>query len=341
MGTDTLIVKIAAIGDVVMALPMVSALRELHPQGRIAWLCGRTAAPLVRSVEGIDECLTLDDRALFAGPVAQAKSVLAIQSRLAGRRFDRVLVAHADPRYRLLARSIRSKDRRWLGATTETRAPARYRTHTDEYVRLATGIDDHRARRYPFPPIRTVLPPALAARLGAPQNEHWIALAPGGAKNAARDDPLRRWPLASYAELARMLVEGGWRVLITGTASDAWAREAFAKLTVEDLIGATDLPALVALYRRCAAVVSHDSGPLHVARLAGVPALGLFGPTPPALFVRDEREIAVLWPGASLPCAPCYDGRNYAACDDNVCMKMITPSMAFARLAALLERERA
>ncbi len=47
-----LIVKLAAVGDVVMALPMVTALRAEDPDIRITWMCGRKAAPLVRLVEG-------------------------------------------------------------------------------------------------------------------------------------------------------------------------------------------------------------------------------------------------------------------------------------------------
>ena len=49
-----LIVKLAAVGDVVMALPMVTALRAEDPDIRITWMCGRKAAPLVRLVEGVE-----------------------------------------------------------------------------------------------------------------------------------------------------------------------------------------------------------------------------------------------------------------------------------------------
>jgi len=176
------------------------------------------------------------------------------------------------------------------------------------------------------------LAPALADRLEAGEDARRIALAPGGARNIARDNPLRRWPLDRYAALARQLLASGARVALTGGPTDSWVREGFAGLPVDDFIGATDLPGLVAFYRRCAAVVTHDSGPLHLARLAGTRVVGLFGPTLPAAFAPAAARTEVLWPAASLPCAPCYDGREFAACDDNRCMQLIGVPAVIAAL---------
>jgi hypothetical protein len=61
---SVLIVKLAAIGDVVMALPMVTALRSAESGTRITWLCGATVAPLLRCVDGIDELVVVEDVAV-------------------------------------------------------------------------------------------------------------------------------------------------------------------------------------------------------------------------------------------------------------------------------------
>src|ERR1700681_973549 len=100
---NALIVKLAAIGDVAMALPMVTALRAQHPGCRIAWLCGESVRPLLECVDALDELIVADDRALLAGPRRrQIAATLALWRQLAGRHFDLVLTAHADPRYRRL-----------------------------------------------------------------------------------------------------------------------------------------------------------------------------------------------------------------------------------------------
>lgn len=333
-----LIIKLAAIGDVTMALPMITALRDADPAARITWLAGATSAPLLRCVDDL-EVLAIDEARLLQGkPLAKTGVVMDAWASLRGRRFDLVLIAHSDARYKLLGARVRAAERRWLGdAGIRPRfVPGRY--YGDEYVRLVTGIDDGTARRYGAPLVTVGLDAEVSARLAALDARPTIALAPGGAANPGRDDPLRRWPTERYAELARRLVRQGRRVVLTGAPGDAWTRPHFADIDVVDLIGATTLPGLVALYRLCAAVVTHDSGPLHLAHLAGSPLVALFGPTPPASMLRGGERDATLWPGVALPCAPCYDGRNFAACADNVCMQRIAVDDVVARVDALLER---
>jgi heptosyltransferase-2 len=336
-----LIVKLAAIGDVAMALPMVSALRAQHPGCRIAWLCGTSASPLLACVAAVDELIVADERALLAGSRRERiGATLAVWRQLAGRRFDLVLTAHADPRYGRLTQPVRAGLRRTLAAGRGGRGliPGRY--HGDEYLRLVTGLDDYRAQAFPAPPIEAALSPELSSllaernRAGRPL----VALAPGGARNAARDNPLRRWPLASYAALAGLLDAHGFAIVLAGAQTDAWTRAAFSALPTIDLIGRTTLPELVALFRACAAVVTHDSGPLHLARLAAAPRVALFGPTDPGAFMGERKAAVVLWPGQDLPCCPCYDGRAFAACADNVCMQRITPHAALDAVLALTGR---
>lgn len=325
---NALIVKLSAIGDVAMALPMVSALRSQHPGCRIAWLCGASTRALLDCVGGIDELIVANDRALLAGSRrAQIAATLAIWRQLAGRRFDLVLTAHADPRYRRLTQPVRAAVRRTLAPAKGNRGSVPGRYHGDEYVRLVTAVDDYRARSFPEPPIDAALSPDLRTLLAARNRAGLplVALAPGGARNVARDNPLRRWPLVSYGALAGLLSARGFLIVLVGADSDAWTREAFAPLATIDLIGRTSLPELIALFRACAAVVTHDSGPLHLARLAGAPRVGLFGPTDPAAFMGDRERAIVLWPGRDMACGPCYDGRDFAPCADNVCMQRITP----------------
>jgi len=333
---SVLIVKLAAIGDVVMALPMITALRAREDAIRITWLCGTTVASLLERVEGIDELVAIDDVAVLAGNRAQkAQAVMAGWSALAGHRFDLVLTAHSDPRYRMLAARVRARERRWLGEKGARPHLVGGRSHSDEYVRFVTGIDDHRAVRYAAPPLRAELDARVAEQLLRLAPRRLVALAPGGARNPARDNPLRRWPLERYAALARLLAARGNAVLLTGSAHDAWIRAAFAGVDAIDLIGATTLPGLAALYARCAAVVTHDSGPLHLARLVDAPIVALFGPTLPASVMRETPRAFVLWPGVALPCAPCYDGRDFAACDSNRCLQLIAPEAVLAAIEAL------
>ena len=117
-----------------------------------------------------------------------------------------------------------------------------------------------------------------------------IALAPGGARNTLRDQPLKRWPLEKYAEVAERAVDFGWGVMITGAPSDEWISPAFRKIPVIDLVGKTTITDLVSVYNCCDAVVTHDSGPMHLAALAGAPLVALFGPTDPSWFAPRQKR---------------------------------------------------
>jgi heptosyltransferase-2 len=310
-----LIVKIGAIGDVLMARGMVSA----APKGsEISWLCGASVTPLVREFAGVSEIIEIDDRALLRGGLgARARVMAGLWAHLAGRRFDLVATGHSDARYGWLSRPVRSGLRRSFAS--QRVVPGR--RHADEYARLIHGIDG------PLAP-RAVLP-LLRRSQAAPKT---ALLFPGGAKNLLRDDALRRWPLASYAALAKLLLRRGWKVTLGGAESDAWILPAFSGLKAENRVGAWDLPATLDACARSAAVVSHDSGPLHLAMATPARVVAIFGPTQPAEKVSPRQGVTVLWGGADLACRPCYDGKDYAPCPDNVCIKEVSPGAVLAAL---------
>ena len=95
-----LIVRLAALGDVVMASTIVTRVRAERPGAHVTWLTSIGARPLVE-LFGVDEIVAVDDRRLLAGSIAVKLSSLArVWRTLAGRRFDIVVLAHADPRFR-------------------------------------------------------------------------------------------------------------------------------------------------------------------------------------------------------------------------------------------------
>lgn len=309
-----------------MALPMITALRKRDPNARIAWVCGETAAPIM-ALMGDVEVIAVDDTKLFHGSPAERIAEMAkAWVKLAGRRFDLILTAYADPRYRLLTLTARGKERRKTNRGKGRWWAIAGRYQADEYVRLVTGVDGPEAERAELPVIRPPLSENLRCLIHGTANG-LVAVSPGGAKNTSVDSPLRRWPLESYRLLSEELLRGGFRVAITGAHSDAWVRPNFEGLPVIDLVGKTSLVELLALYGACAAVVAHDSGPLHIAILADAPTVALFGPTIPSHFVPTRPWVKVLWGGEALPCRPCFDGKLYAPCMQNVCLQQISVDM--------------
>ncbi len=318
-----LIVKIGAVGDTAMSLSMLPAIDRLAPGSHVTWVCGRIVAPLVRSVNRVDEIIEIDDRKLLKGGWLGALLVLVpVWAKLLGRRFDLIITGHADFRYRLLSLTAWGTNRRGFGKGGDGRRPLPGNYHAEEYARLVSATGASSDYTPGIPPIRVPLPQAFSDQLD--RNKKIVALAPGGAKNILRDDALRRWPLENYALLAGKLLKEGVQVLVTGSAEDAWVRESFQGLPVVDWVGQTSLIELVALYGQCDLVITHDSGPMHLAIASGAKVLALFGPTTPSEKVPVNERVHVIWGGEHLACRPCYDGRNYADCSDNQCLKSIS-----------------
>jgi heptosyltransferase-2 len=186
-----------------------------------------------------------------------------------------------------------------------------------------------------FPPLASPL--ALSSDFA-----HTIALVPGGAKNILRDDALRRWPVENYAAVAQLLIARGHRVILTGAPDDAWTLPAFQPLLAShphallNRIGSTSLPELLALYDSCSLVITHDTGSMHIAGISRAAVLAIFGPTNPANVLPRRDRVKALWGGATLPCRPCFDGRNFAPCSFNGCVREITPAHVAAEAEAML-----
>ncbi|MEI6739320.1 MAG: glycosyltransferase family 9 protein [Gemmatimonadaceae bacterium] len=322
-----LIAKLAAMGDVIMASTLLPAIRAQWPAAHVTWLTDRALLPLVSRFEGVDDVIPVNASALLAGaPLPRASAMLACWKRLALQQWDLGLVAHADPRYRLLVRTAR------LGQLI-TQPPIRRHGNApprpwpwmgQSYADLLegtsggpTGGPTHRAQLAQLRPVPQSAP-------SAPR--HGLLLAPGGARNLLRDDPLRRWPLTAWGSLAASLTAEGHAVTLIGGKHDRADCEQVAHMApgVRNLAGTTTLSELVALVEQAQVVVTHDSGTLHLATLTRTPAVALFGPTVPAERIPPGAPVLVATSAQGLPCAPCYDGRDYAPCANNRCLSQLS-----------------
>jgi heptosyltransferase-2 len=332
MTRKSLIVKLGAIGDVATVLP---AAWKLHQSGsEIDWLCGKTVAPLLSCYSWVRTIVVDDARLLRGGRAKAVAEVLQTWKRLFGSSYDLCAVLQYDSRFKILTLPVRAK--RTVALSFQDRAfqLVAERHHTYEYARIMCNLtDEYRAENLaPIAPDRlpeNPLPRSAKLR---------VALVPGGARNLLRDDSQRRWPLESYVALAMLLLGKGYEVVLTGGPGDEWVLPQFEGLPVRNEIGNWALPQTLAFYQSCDCVVTHDTGPMHLAGLSGCSLVSLFGPTPPSKFLPRRTGVIGLWGGERLPCRPCYDGREFAPCQSNGCMQSITPPQVLTAVDSLLER---
>lgn len=320
MKNSVLVVKLGAIGDVVMALPMLDAIEKAHPDWRIDWIVGHVAAPVLECVESTSlRIIKADEKALFRGGLLERVfSLMSIWRKLGIRRYERIFILNGDWRYGAIPLWCLGK-RVWLAATRGERTTIPGRHASSEYVRMTAGIDANSAfPRYPRLAL-PVLPAEIEERLrGMPAGI--VAISPGGAKNVMREEGLRRWPVERYLELVHALRSAGHPLMLIGGPGEEWVSERFGEFVDLDLVGKLSLPETMAALKKASVLVTHDSGPIHLGDAVGVPIVGLFGPTMPSEKAPIQSRHAIHWGGGTLGCRPCYDGRRYALCGRNSCL---------------------
>ncbi len=324
-----LILKFGAIGDVIMAIP---AAHQLHLQGHtIDWVCGHAVLPILELYPWINP-IPIDDRALLKGGApAKLKVLLDLWRRLAGRRYLLAATLYYDARYRFLTGPIRSDRKIQLSHTDRNLRLIPGRHHTDEFARILLNWPDQ-VRPQPLSPVAPPrLPPAPLPRTG----KRRVVLAPAGAKNMMADDILRRWQPEHYVALTRLLLARDLEVVLIGGPGDAWIQPLFAAFPVADLIGKLTLPETLALLDEADVLVTHDTGPLHLAGITRAGVVGIFGPTDPRGRLPQRPGAVAIWGGEGFACRPCYDAHSFAPCPSNECMAEVTPALVLAEVEAL------
>jgi len=333
MSSRALILKLGAIGDVIMAIP---AAHQLHLAGHaVDWVCGPAVLPILQLYPWINP-IPADDRAILTGSLPSRLRAISALWRTLRRRGTYSLIAtlYYDPRYRILALPIRADRKFQLSTTDRTCRILPGRRHTDEFARLLLNAPDSVTptqlpplRPEPMPP--SPLPATVRTR---------IVLAPAGARNMLAEAVLRRWPAENYVALTRLLLEAvpNVEIVLLGGPDDTWASPLFANLPVTDLIGQLSLVQNIALLDTAHVFVTHDTGPLHLAGLTRASIVALFGPTDPHVFLPQRPGVLAIWGGEGFACRPCYDGRNFAPCASNDCMAQITPQMVLTEVLTQL-----
>jgi heptosyltransferase-2 len=335
MRSKSLIVKLGAIGDVTSAIP---AAWKLHQSGSdIDWLCGKIVAPLLSCYSWIRP-IPVNDGALFGGSAwDKVAEILRVWRRLAGASYNLCAILQYDSRYKALVVPVRARKTIWLKRKERAFRLVSERHHTAEFARILLGeLDGYRDQNLaPVQPDRLPPNPLLGT------NTCRIALAPGGARNLMADDAQRRWPVESYVALAKLLINKGYEVVLTGGPADTWVEPHFAGVDVDNRIGHWQIPQTIAFYQSCDCMVSHDSGPMHLAGISGCSMIALFGPTAPSKALPRRDGVVSLWGGERLPCRPCYDGNSFADCNWNGCLICISPERVAAEIDSVISQPQA
>jgi ADP-heptose:LPS heptosyltransferase len=255
-----LVLRALQIGDLLVAVPALRALRRAYPEHRLVLATTPTLAPLVDRIGGVDVLLPTPDPT--AVPRLGAAPDVAVNLHGTGPQSHRALDALA-PRRRIGFRCPQAPD--WEGPEWDAVAA----THPHERERWCALLEHV---GLPADPDDMRLQPREQRTGAAP-----ILVHPGAAFGS------KRWPAERFAAVAAAL-DGP--VLITGSPAERDLAETVAQAAgLPDshvLAGRTHLGELADLVARAALVVSGDTGIAHLASAYGTPSVVLFGPVDPA-----------------------------------------------------------
>ncbi len=302
-----LIVRIGAMGDVLHAMPAVTALRELHPEWVIGWAIepvwmellqaqGDAQSPPRNSAGSesqplVDIPVQVRTRQWKRQPlsVSTARDFAALRRKLREDRYDICVDMQGSIRSAIVGRMAEADVFAGSAKPRETPAAMFYKqkielstTHVIEQGCELLGAAVGETLR----PAKVTLPTDAAA-------ERWCDALLAGAAQACRAAfaliaptagwGAKQWPAERYGAVAAALAQAGFRVLVNASSPND---EAGLRVVEASGGAATLVPCsvgqMIALVRRAGIVIAGDTGPLHLAAALERPVVGLFGPTDPA-----------------------------------------------------------
>jgi heptosyltransferase-2 len=318
----SLVIQTSFLGDVILTTPLIA---ELAKRGPVDVVVTKAAAPILANNPAIRRIIVYDKRGVDSGPLG----IWNLARTLKANHYEFAYLAQGSHRSGLLARLAgiatrigfdTSAGRFWY---TEQVSHRGEQHHAERLLRLAVGDkatevpEAIRPAVYPGEPERSAVDALL--RSTPKDGASTLALAPGSVWAT------KRWP--HFAQLATRLAPLH-RLVVIGSADDtplaAEIAAAAGPNRVIDATGKLSLLASAEMIRRCAAIVTNDSAPLHLASAVGTPTVAIFGPTVPAFGfgpLAPKRAIAEI----ALECRPCSShGPQVCPLGHFKCMRELT-----------------
>ena len=296
-----LVVRLGAMGDILHALPAVTALRKAHPEWVIDWVVEPLWSALLTAEPGTVRDTSADfpkqpivDHVRFASTRKWRRNLFARETlheisnfrrSLKLEQYDAVVDLQGAVRSALIGRM--AKSRRYIGEARPRESAAKW-LFTEKIATRGVHVieqDVEVAQAIAGDALKPVMPMLPFD----PDAEEWAngMMAEGGDAPAVLINPgagwgAKRWPVERYADVARGLLNKGCRVFVNAGPGEVLLADEVVKRTgggATTLVGSVER--LIAMTRRVNLAIAGDTGPLHLACALGRPVVGIYGPTDP------------------------------------------------------------
>jgi len=297
-----LVVRLGAMGDILHALPAVTALRLAHPEWVIDWIVEPMWSALLTSAPGTSRDTLnpnprqpLVDGIHFASTRQWRHNLFASQTRreigalrraLKQQHYDAVIDFQGAVRSAIIARMApgrrylgEAKPREPLAKTLFTERVGTRGVHVIEQdMELAAAVAGDELR-----PVQPMLPSDPDAEKWADELMSQGEQGPAVLINPGAGWGAKRWPVDRYADVARALLNRGFRIFVNAGPGEVMLADSIVQRTgggAKSLL--CSIEQLIAITRRVSLAIAGDTGPLHLACALGRPVIGIYGPTDPS-----------------------------------------------------------
>lgn len=338
-----LVIQTAFLGDVILTLPLIAALKDFFALASIDVLVVPRSANVLTGHPAIRRIIEFDKRERDRG----IGGLWKLASELRREHYTLAIIPHRSLRsaaLALLARiPIRIGFSTSAGRCTFTKRVLYNKDlhEIDRNLSLLSGIGItaypvKRPALYPSDADELAVERFLGEAFGT-KNPPLVAVAPGTVWNT------KRWMKERFAELAKNCVADGYGVVLVGGREDEELCRELAAMAggkaIATAAGKLTLLQSASLIKRSRVLVCNDSAPLHLATAVGTPVIAIFGATVPAFGFGPVGERDVVIETRGLSCRPCsIHGGEHCPIKTFECMDRITTERVFQKLQAVLER---
>ena len=345
-----LLIKLGAVGDLVLASSFFDQLRKNFPHSEIILVVGRSSYYAVEHNPNINRFILADDYVLYHGGLwLRSLECLRLILKLRKEAFDIAFVLHRAWPFNLLAYLVNISMRIGFGRGNEgmfLTHPTSVHEHQNEresYLDLLRNVDIpavYEKTYYYLSDEEISFLGLFLERYSITPDEELVAIAPGGGDNAKSTMVTKRWPAQNYIELIQRLQrERSCRVILVGGPGDREVTNHIIQIS-PDCLDATDLSFgdMASVLRRCNLFVGNDSAPHHIAASMGIPCIGIFGPTDPRQWAPlDQNSSVVIKP---VECHPCFIDETFPKCSHIRCLTSVTVGDVWQQLERVLSLQK-
>jgi heptosyltransferase-2 len=329
-----LAIKIVGIGDTVLMLTPLTALRRRFPEAKITALVTPLSSGIISRQPMIDDVMVYD----ILGKQQGVLDLLKLMWELARRRFDCVIDFEQYFQFTAVLGYLSGAPLR-IGLYNRNHRKHLF-THpvfldpdshmVDIYMKLleplgiqadpVKTLEDIHVSAEDESEILTLL-----GHAGIEEDQLLVGIHAGSGPRA----PHKRWALERFVEIIQRLKHNlNPQVVLTGSKEEQQLVDRIIDLAgaegVHNMAGRLSINQTAALIRRCDLFLSNDTGPMHISAAVGTPTIGLFGPEAPCRYAPvGARNVYIHRPIECTPCVHIYAGRA-DECKDPICMKRIS-----------------